>query len=182
MFIYIDEFHKNLNKPKKIMNITYVKNTINYLKHKNNNIINLPDKIIYFILYLIKNDCKFLIINNIIYNKLIFKKISHNISVITFNIITYKWFNIINISHTNKVTSQLLDYFLNLYEIYLTKENCNKLYIVQAKSILGIHIKNKRQLYKYFNLNLYHSLYYIDIIFTKINKKYLSINYIFSIS
>ena len=98
MIIYIDEFHKNLNKPKKIININYVKNIINYLKHKNNNIINLPNKIIYFIIYLIKNNCKFLIINNIIYNKLFFKKISHSVSIITFNIITYKWFNIINIS------------------------------------------------------------------------------------
>lgn len=182
MFIYIDEYYKNLNKPKKKLNINYIKNTIHYLKNKNNNIITLPDKIIYFIIYLIKNNCKFLVINNIIYNKLIYKKISHNISLFIFNIIQYKWYNIINIAYTNNVTSQLLDYFLDLYNIYLVKEGSNILYIIQAKHILGINIKNKRQLHKYFTLNLYHTIYYIDIIFSKINKKYLSINYIFSIN
>lgn len=181
MFIYIDEYHKNLNKPKKKININYVKNTIQYLKKKNNNIITLPDKIIYFIIYLIKNDCKFLIINNIIYNKLICKKISHNISILLYNSIQYKWYNIINISFRNNVTSQLLDYFLNIYDIYIKKENNNKIFILQAKNILGINIKNKRQLHKYFTLNLYHTIYYIDIIFSQINKKYLSINYIFSL-
>ena len=71
MIVYIDEYYKNLNKPKEKININYVKNVITYLKNKNSNNIKLPDKLVYFIIYLIKNNCKFVIINNIIYNKII---------------------------------------------------------------------------------------------------------------
>lgn len=178
MIIYVNEYYKNLNNTKNKLNIKYVKNIIGYLKNKNN--IKLTDKLIYFIIYLIKNNCKFLLIHNIIYNK-VFKKVSYNMSLFIFNIINYKWTNILNIAIENNVTSNILDYFLNLYELYLEKENNNKLYILQAKNILGINIKNKRQLRKYFSLNLNHTIYYINIIFKKINKKYLSLDYIYKI-
>ena len=178
MIIYVNEYYKNLNNTKNKLNIKYVKNIIGYLKNKNN--VKLSDKLIYFIIYLIKNNCKLLLINNIIYNK-VFKKISHNMSLFIFNIINYKWTNILNIAIENNVTSNILDYFLNLYELYLEKENNNKLYILQAKNILGINIKNKRQLRKYFSLNLNNIIYYINIIFKKINKKYLSLDYIYKI-
>ena len=180
MIIYIDEFYKNLNKPKNKLSILYIKNIIGYLKNTNKNSIKLPDKLIYFIIYLIKNNCKFKIINKLIYNKIL-KKVSHNISVCIYHTINYKWFHIIKIAINNNVSSNILDYFLNLYEVYLEKENNTKLYIIQAKYILGINIKNKRQLHKYFKLNLYHTIYYINIIFKKINKKYLSTNYIYKI-
>ena len=39
-----------------------------------------------------------------------------------------------------------------------------------------------RHLKKYLLLNIYDTIYYIDIIFSKINKKYLSLDYIFTIN
>lgn len=180
MIIYIDEYHKNLNKTKEKININYVKNTIKYLKDKNNKSIKLTDKLIYFIIYLIKNNCKFVLINNIIYNKIIKFKISHNISKFLFQSIQIKWYRILNISIINNVNNQILEYFFNLYNIYLNKENNVHIYKLQAKHILGINIKNERQLKKYFKLNIYHTIYYIDIIFSVVNKKYLSLDYIYS--
>ena len=180
MIVYIDEYYKNLSKPKQKLNIKYIKNIIGYLKNKNKNSIKLPDKLIYFVIYLIKNECKFKLINNIIYNTVL-KKISHKLSLCVYNTINYKWHNILNIAINNNVSVNILDYFLNLYEMYLEKENNNKLYIIQAKNILGINIKNKRQLRKYFSLNLNHTIYYINLIFKQINKKYLSINFIYKI-
>tara|TARA_Y100000816_G_scaffold291271_1_gene282145 strand:- start:1553 stop:2104 length:552 start_codon:yes stop_codon:yes gene_type:complete len=179
MYIYVDEFYKNLALEKKKLNINYVKNTILYVKNNITyfKIIDIPDKFIYFIIYLIKNNCKFVIIKNIIYNAV--KKISHRLSLFIFNIIQIKWNNIINIAINNNVTESLIDYFLKLYDLYLKKENIKDLYIIQAKNILGIKPKNIRHLKKYFNLNIYHTVYYIDIIFSIIDKKYLSIDYIF---
>ena len=53
---------------------------------------------------------------------------------------------------------------------------------IQAKNILGINIKNDRQIKKYFNLNIYHTTYYIDIMFSKLNYlKYIRLDYIFDI-
>mgnify|MGYP001232584777 CR=1 FL=1 len=180
MIIYIDEYHKNLYKNKKKLNVNYVKNTIRYLKEKNSKSIKLPDKLIYFIIYLIKNNCKLVVINNIIYNKVILYKISNNISKFLFNSIQIKWYRILNISTINNVNNQLLEYFFNLYNIYLNKYKNKNIYILQAKHILGINIRNERQLKKYFTLNIYHTVYYIDIIFSIVNKKYLSLDYIYS--
>ena len=39
-----------------------------------------------------------------------------------------------------------------------------------------------RNLEKYLKLNIFDTIYYIDIIFSKINKKYISIDYIFNIN
>lgn len=180
MFVYVDEYYKNLNKSKEKININYIKNIIGYLKNKNVNSIKLPDKLIYFIIYLIKNNCKFILINNIIYKKTL-KKVSHRLSLSIYYNIKYKWINILKIAINNNVSNNIIDYFLNLYEVYLEKENNDKLYIFQAKYILGINIKNKRQLRKYFTLNLYHTVYYINIIFKKVDKKYLSLKYIYKL-
>ena len=178
MFVYVNEYYKNLNKPKNKLNINYIKNIIGYLKNKNVYNIKLPDKLIYFVIYLIKHNCKFILINNIIYKKIL-KKISHRLSLYVFNNIKYRWINILKIAISNDVCNSIIDYFLNIYDLYLEKENNDKFYIFQAKYILGINIKNKRQLRKYFTLNLYHTVYYINIIFKKVDKKYLSLNYIY---
>jgi len=71
-----------------------------------------------------------------------------------------------------------------LYDLYLNNEKNNKIEFksIQAKYILGINIKNIRQLKKYFKLNIYHTIYYIDIIFSQLDLKYLSLNYIFDIN
>ena len=87
---------------------------------------------------------KLILINKII-NKII-TKISYRFSLFLFISIQRKWINIINISLINNVENSILDYFFELYNIYLKKEikiiiiNI-KLYIIQAKNILGINIK-----------------------------------------
>tara|TARA_B100000989_G_C19216116_1_gene333907 strand:- start:5 stop:556 length:552 start_codon:yes stop_codon:yes gene_type:complete len=180
MYIYVNEFYKNLALKKTKLNIDYVKNTIIYIKNNIDYFKNLkiPDKIIYFIIYLTKHNCKINIIQKIIYNTI--KKVSHCLSLFVFNITQIKWINVINIAINNNVEKELVNYFLKLYDIYLNKENNDNMYIFQAKNILNINIKNKRHLYKYFNLCLYHTVYYIDIIFSIIDKKYLSIDYIYT--
>tara|TARA_Y100000591_G_C21604840_1_gene579807 strand:+ start:72 stop:620 length:549 start_codon:yes stop_codon:yes gene_type:complete len=182
MIIYIDEYYKNFNKLKKKIDINIVKNTLINLKKCNKNIY-IPEKLIYFIIYLIKYDCKFKIINKIIIEK-IFKKISHRISSFTFQSTQIRWLYIINIAIKNEVEENILKYFFELYNIYLKQEKCenNNFYKIQAKKILGINIKNYRQLNKYFKLNIYDTCYYIDIIFSKISLKYLSIDYIFNMT
>ena len=180
MYIYVDEFYNNLNKKKEKISISLIINTIYNLKKINKNLI-LSDKIIYFIIYLTKHDCKFKLIDKII-NKII-TKISYRLSKFLFISIRKRWLNIINISLINNVQKSILDYFFELYNLYLDKENCNsmKFKIIQAKNILGINIKNSRQIKKYFNLNIYHTIYYIDIIFSQLDLKYIKINYIFDI-
>jgi len=140
------------------------------------------EKIIYFIIYLSKHNCKFKLINNII-NK-IYTKISYRLSVFLFTSIRQRWKKIINLALINNVNESIMNYFFELYELYLNKENCNNINfkIIQAKNILGINIKNNRQLRKYFNLNIYHTMYYIDIIFSQLHLKYLSLNYIYDIN
>ena len=182
MFIYLDEFYTNIKKKKNKIDINKIKNCIFYLK-KNDNIFFLSNKLIYFIIYLIKHKTKYCVIKKCI-DKII-STISHNISLFIYNTSRKRWFNIINIAVSYNKIEDILNYFIQLYDFYLTKEKCienKKFYIIQAKSILGINIKNKRQLYKYFKLNIYDTIYYIDIIFSQINIKYLSLNYIFDIT
>ena len=54
MYIYVDEYYNNLNKKKNKISNELIKNTIYNLKKINKNLI-LSDKIIYFIIYLIKD-------------------------------------------------------------------------------------------------------------------------------
>lgn len=180
MYIYVDEFYNNLNKKKEKISISLIINTIYNLKKINKNLI-LSDKIIYFIIYLTKYECKFKLINKII-NKII-TKISYRLSKFLFISIRKKWINIINISLINNVENCILDYFFKLYDLYLDKENTNNMTFktIQAKNILGINIKNDRQIKKYFNLNIYHTTYYIDIMFSKLDLKYIRLDYIFDI-
>lgn len=181
MYIYVDEFYNNLNKNKKNISIDLVKNTIINLKKYNLDFI-LSEKIIYFIIYLIKHDCKFKIINIIINN--IYTKISYKISNFKKYSIKCRWSKIINIGITNNVCEDILDYFFKLYDLYLDTEKCNNMNFIslQAKNILGINIKNIRQIKKYFSLNIFHTVYYIDIIFSQLTLNYLSLNYIFDIN
>ena len=181
MYIYVDEFYNNLNKKTNKLSIEIIKNTVDNLKKINKKFI-YSEKIIYFIIYLSKHNCKFKLINNII-NK-IYKKISYRLSVFLFTSIRNRWVKIINLALQNNVEESIINYFFELYELYLNKENCNniKFKIIQAKNILGINIKNNRQIRKYFNLNIHHTIYYIDIIFSQLNLKYLSINYIYDIN
>tara|TARA_B100001250_G_C19766242_1_gene774903 strand:+ start:1010 stop:1561 length:552 start_codon:yes stop_codon:yes gene_type:complete len=182
MFIYLDEFYTNIKNKKKKIDINKIKNCIFYLK-KNDTIFFLSNKLIYFIIYLIKHNTKYCVIKKCI-DKII-SILRHNISLFIYNTSQTRWLNIINIADLYNKTDDILKYFIQLYDFYLTKENCienKKFYIIQAKSILGINIKNKRQLYKYLKLNIYDTIYYIDIIFSQIDIKYLSLNYIFDIS
>lgn len=181
MYIYVDEFYNNLNKKTDKLSIGLIKNTIYNLKKVNKKLI-YSEKIIYFIIYLSKYNCKFKLINNII-NK-IYTKISYRLSIFLFTSIRQRWNKIINLALINNVEESIINYFFKLYELYLNKENCNNMNfkIIQAKNILGINIKNNRQLRKYFNLNIYHTMYYIDIIFSQLNLKYLSLNYIYDIN
>jgi len=185
MFIYVDEYYNNLKLNKKKIDKDLIINALQYLINKYNYNIKLPVKLVYGIIYFIKHNCKINIINKII-NKL-FLKISHRFSLLKFNTIQKKWYVIIKLSIINNQESAILDYFFELYNIYLKKEiinnenKLNKLYIIQAKQILGINIRNIRQLKKYLKLNLNDTIFYIDIIFSKINLKYLSFNYIFDI-
>ena len=180
MYIYVDEFYNNLNNKKKKMSMSLIKNTIYNLKKINKN-LNLSEKIIYFIIYLTKHECKFKLINKIINN--IITKISYRLSKFLFSSIRKRWINIINIALINNVEDSILNYFFELYELYLNKENCNtmKFKTFQAKHILGINIKNNRQIRKYFSLNIYHTVYYIDIIVSQLNLKYIHLNFIFDI-
>ena len=181
MYIYVDEFYNNLNKKTDKLSIGLIKNTIHNLKKVNKNLI-YSEKIIYFIIYLSKHNCKFKLINNII-NK-IYTKISYKLSIFLFTSIRQRWNKIINLALINNVEESIINYFFELYELYLNKENCNNMNFkkIQAKNILGINIKNNRQIRKYFNLNIYHTMYYIDIIFFQLNLKYLSLNYIYDIN
>lgn len=181
MYIYVDEFYNNLNKKTGKSSIELIINTINNLKKVNKKLI-YSEKIIYFIIYLSKHNCKFKLINKII-NK-IYTKISYRLSIFLFTSIRQRWNKIINLALINNVEESIINYFFELYELYLNKENCNNMNfkIIQAKNILGINIKNNRQLRKYFNLNIYHTMYYIDIIFSQLHLKYLSLNYIYDIN
>jgi hypothetical protein len=181
MYIYVDEFYNNLNKKTSKLSIELIKNTVNNLKKVNKNFI-YSEKIIYFIIYLSKHNCKFKLINHII-NK-IYTKISCRLSVFLFTSIRNRWIKIINLALLNNVEKSIINYFFELYELYLNKEKCNNMNFkkIQAKYILGINIKNNRQLRKYFNLNIYHTIYYIDIIFSQLHLKYLSLNYIYDIN
>ena len=177
MIIYMDEFYNSFSKNNQKLNMTYVMDTIYYLSIKNKKFF--THKHICLIIFFIKNKCKFNIINTFINNH--FKFIDKSFSKLINYIIIHKWNKIIYISIENSVEKQILEYFCELYNIYLDSETCekNKLINLQAKHILGIHIKNMNQLKKYLSLNLQNTVYYIDIIFSKINKIYISFDYIF---
>lgn len=181
MKIYVDEFYDSFRKKKKKININLVKNTLKFLKNKNN--FQLSSKMTYYIIYLVKHDCKFIIINKVI-QKLLFT-VSYRFSLFTFHCIRSKWTYIINISIYNKVNEKLLDYFFTLYDSYLNTE-CNNdknmittLYKMQCKNIFNITVQSISHLRRYFKLNIHHTIYLIDIIFSVIDKKYISLDYIF---
>ena len=180
MVIYIDDYYNNINNYKyKIKNIEPLKNII-YEILKKNNISYLPIKLLYGIIFLYKYNLNFNKINYIIYNKIFFKK-QINISKI-FNYIYYKkWFYLINISIYNNVESDFIDYFLSLYKLYIEKESVPYIYILQAKHILKVKILKFKQLKFYFLKDIYYTLYFIPIIFSKISKTYLNFENIFNI-
>ena len=82
--------------------------------------------------------------------------ISCRLSRFVFKSIRNRWNKIINIAIINNVEEALLNYFLVLYDLYLNNEKNNNTNFksIQAKHILGINIKNTRQIKKYFNSNI----------------------------
>lgn len=177
MKIYIDDFYNNNYNIKYNINIKYVLDIINELYIKNN-INYIPIKILYSIIYLVKYNISFRLINKIIYNKTL--RITYlKISKLIPNILEYKWINLITISIYNNVENEFIDYFLDLYRLYIKAENCPNIYIMQAKNILKKKVVYFRQLKKYFVEDIYYTIYYIPIIFSKIDKTYINQNNIF---
>ena len=177
MKIYIDDFYNNKYNIKYNINLKYVINIINELYTKNK-INYIPIKILYSIIYLVKYNIKFKLINKIIYDKTL--KITYmKISKLIPNIIEYKWIQLITISIYNNVEEEFIDYFLELYKLYIKEENNPKIFIIQAKSIMKKNVIYFRQLKKYFIEDIYYTLFYIPIIFSKINKKLISEDNIF---
>ena len=181
MKIYIDDFYNNKYNIKYKINLNYLKNIIFelYSKYKINY---LPIKLLYSIIFLIKYDINFKIIDLIIYKKILKKKYLI-ISKLIPHIINYKWINIINIALYNNVEKELINYFFELYNLYLTKENSNSNNIIklQSNSLIKIQINYYRQMQKIVYNDIYYTLFYISIIFSKISKKYININYIYII-
>jgi hypothetical protein len=95
------------------------------------------------------------------------------------NILEYKWIKCITISIYNNVENELIDYFLELYKLYIEKENNKRIFIMQAKSIMKKKVLYFRQLKKFFIEDIYYTVYYIPIIFSKIDKEFISKNNIF---
>ena len=93
MKIYIDDFDNKKYTIKLKITTIYIKNIILELYSKNN-INYLPIKLVYLVLYLIKHNISFKIINNIIYTKIL-KKTYYKISKCIPNIIYTKWKNLI---------------------------------------------------------------------------------------
>ena len=173
-----DEIQKNiyLKQPKiDIYNIKQIciklclKNNINYI----------PIKIIYLIIYLVKNNYSFKLINKIFYKSL--KKKYIILSKFMYKIIQCKWLNIIHISIINNVEEELFKYFFKLYELYINKENINDIYKTQYYFIFNKNIGYYRQFQKNIKENIYTTYFFIPIIFSQINKLNISINNIFEL-
>lgn len=181
MKIYIDDFHNNKYNIKYKINLNYLKNIIFelYSKYKINY---LPIKLVYSIIFLIKHNCDFKIIDLIIYQKILKKKYLV-ISKLMPHIIKYKWINIINIALYNNVETELINYFFELYNLYLTNEKSNNNTIIklQSKSLINIKINYYRQIQKIIHNDIYYTIFYISIIFSKISKTYINVNYIYII-
>jgi hypothetical protein len=178
MKIYIDDFDNKKYTIKLKITTIYIKNIILELYSKNN-INYLPIKLVYLVLYLIKHNISFKIINNIIYTKIL-KKTYYKISKFIPNIIYTKWKNLIRIALFNEVESELINYFLLLYKLYIKEENNPKIFIIQTKHLLREHIIFFRQLKKLFIKDIYYTLRYIPIIFSKLSIEYININNIYS--
>lgn len=178
MKIYIDDFYNNKYNIKYNINLNYIVQIVNelYIKY---NINYIPIKILYSIIFLVKHNINYKLINKIIYDKTL-KIIYIKISKLLSNILEYKWLNLITIAIYNNVESEFIDYFLELYKLYIKIENCPKIYIIQAKNIMKKKILYFRQLKKTLLEDIYYTVYYIPIIFSQIDKTYISENNIFT--
>ena len=74
MKIYVDDFYNNKYSIKYNINIQYISNIINELNIKHN-INYIPIKVLYSIIFLVKHNVNFKLINKIIYNKVLKKLI-----------------------------------------------------------------------------------------------------------
>ena len=83
------------------------------------------------------------------------------------NILEYKWIKLITISIYNNVENELIDYFLELYKLYIETEQKKKIFVIQAKSIMKKNVLYFRQLKRHFVEDIYLTVYYIPIIFFK---------------
>ena len=176
-YIFADEFQKNLVVRKEKVSLILIKNTIKNLCITNN-INYVPIKVIYLIIYLLKNKYKFKLINIIV--KKLLKKSYIILSRFFLNrIIKVKWLNIIEIAKRNNVENDLFNYFFELYEYYLKIENLENIYKYQIKSIFDLRIGYYRQFKKYIKSNIYTTYFLIDIICSKINKLNIKKEYIY---
>ena len=167
-YIFADEFQRNLVIKKEKVNIIEVKNIIKNLCIVNN-INYVPIKVIYLIIYLLKNKYKFKLIK--IIEKKVLKRAYIRLSRFFLNRITkVKWLDIIEIAKINDVENDLFNYFFELYEYYLKIENNENIYKYQLKSIFDLRIGYYRQFKKYIKSNIYTTYFLIDIICSRINK------------
>lgn len=175
---FADKIQKNIYTQKNKLDIDYIKQICIKLCLKNN--INfIPIKIIYLIIFLVKNNYTFKLINKIFYKSL--KKKYIILSKFMYKIIQYKWLNIINIAIVNNVEDELFNYFFKLYKLYINKENINNIYITQYYFIFNKKIGYYQQFQRNIKKNIYTTYFFIPIIFSQINKLNISIYNIFEL-
>ena len=164
---FADKIYKDLYRERKRVDISKVKTVILNI-FLTNNINYIPLKIIYLIIYLVKNNFIFKLINKIVYN--ILKKTYIKISRFMYKVLQVKWLNIIRIAKKNEVENDLFKYFFELYNLYLNNENKIDIYKYQLKYMFNIKIGFYRQFKKFIMSNIYNTYFFIPIIFSKINK------------
>ena len=164
---FADKIYKDLYRERCRIDINKVKTVILNIC-LTNNINYIPLKIIYLIIYLVKNNFTFKLINKIVYNILI--KSYVKLSKFMYKILQVKWLHIIKIAEQNKVENDLFKYFFELYNLYLTNEKNMNMYKYQLKYIFNIRIGYYRQFKKFIMSNIYSTYFFIPIIFSKINK------------
>ena len=174
---FADKIYKDLYKERERVDIKKVKTVILNIC-LSNNINNIPLKIIYLIIYLVKQNFSFKLINKIVYN--ILKKSYIKLSRFMYKILQVKWLNIIDIAKKNKLENDLFKYFFELYNLYLKNEKNMDIYKYQMKYIFNIRIGFYRQFKKFVMSNIYSTYFFIPIIFSKINKLNIKIENIYS--
>ena len=177
MQIFIEDFDNRFLQVEKTISLGFIKSYIKKICC-DNNLTYLPLKIKYMLIVLIDKNVSYCLINKIV-NK-IYSFISHHISKLTFNIIFFQWINVLNISMMNSVENNICEYFIELYKKYLEEEKCDKLYIYHAKYLLDIKVRNFKQFEYYIKLNVGNTVYFIDIISSKLNKRSFCANFIYN--
>ncbi len=165
--LYRERQKIDINKIKTVILNIYITNNINYI----------PVKILYLIIYLVKNNFCFKLINKIVHN--ILSRSLIKISKFMYKILQVKWLNIIEIAKINNVEKDLFNYFFELYNLYLKNEKNMDMYKYHMKYIFNIRIGFYRQFKKFIISNIYSTYFFIPIIFSKINKLNIKIENIY---